>query len=67
LTTSRYYTPSGESIHDRGIEPDIVIRRELGERTVITPTRAEPEDDSDIQLALDALKQNRRIVQSKAE
>jgi carboxyl-terminal processing protease len=25
LTTSRYFTPSGASIHERGIEPDIVI------------------------------------------
>ena len=25
LTTSRYFTPSGTSIHERGIEPDIVI------------------------------------------
>ncbi|HEX9208654.1 MAG TPA: S41 family peptidase [Steroidobacteraceae bacterium] len=25
LTTSRYYTPSGTSIHERGLEPDIVI------------------------------------------
>ncbi|MDX1481768.1 MAG: S41 family peptidase [Woeseiaceae bacterium] len=25
LTTSRYFTPSGDSIHDTGIEPDIAI------------------------------------------
>jgi carboxyl-terminal processing protease len=25
LTTSRYYTPSGASIHERGLEPDYVI------------------------------------------
>lgn len=25
LTTSRYYTPSGASIHDRGIEPDVLL------------------------------------------
>jgi len=25
LTTSRYFTPSGESIHQRGIMPDIVV------------------------------------------
>jgi carboxyl-terminal processing protease len=25
LTTSRYYTPSGVSIHERGIEPDIEL------------------------------------------
>lgn len=25
LTTSRYYTPSGVSIHERGLEPDLVL------------------------------------------
>ncbi|MFA6281516.1 MAG: S41 family peptidase [Candidatus Omnitrophota bacterium] len=25
LTTSRYYTPSGLSIHEKGVEPDIVV------------------------------------------
>ncbi len=25
LTTARYYTPSGRSIHDKGVEPDIVV------------------------------------------
>ncbi|HWJ06490.1 MAG TPA: S41 family peptidase [Steroidobacteraceae bacterium] len=27
LTTSRYYTPAGTSIHEKGIDPDIVIRK----------------------------------------
>jgi carboxyl-terminal processing protease len=25
LTTSRYFTPSGESIHERGVTPDVVL------------------------------------------
>ena len=25
LTTSRYFTPSGRSIHERGLEPDVRI------------------------------------------
>lgn len=25
LTTSRYFTPSGESIHEKGIEPDVLL------------------------------------------
>jgi C-terminal processing protease CtpA/Prc len=25
LTTSRYFTPSGASIHDRGIDPDVSL------------------------------------------
>jgi carboxyl-terminal processing protease len=31
LTTARYYTPSGVSIHESGIEPDITIDQELPE------------------------------------
>jgi carboxyl-terminal processing protease len=27
LTTSRYYTPSGMSIHARGVTPDVVVER----------------------------------------
>jgi carboxyl-terminal processing protease len=25
LTTSRYYTPAGLNIHEKGVEPDIVV------------------------------------------
>ncbi len=31
LTTARYYTPSGQSIHEKGIEPDIVVPVPPGE------------------------------------
>lgn len=31
LTTARYYTPSGRSIHERGIEPDVVVEQTLPE------------------------------------
>ncbi|MEM6818222.1 MAG: S41 family peptidase [Pseudomonadota bacterium] len=31
LTTSRYYTPDGHYIHDRGITPDIVVRDNGGD------------------------------------
>ncbi len=27
LTTARYYTPSGASIHDRGVDPDLIVPR----------------------------------------
>ena len=37
LTTSRYFTPSGSSIHERGLEPDIVIARPEDE-----PARTRP-------------------------
>lgn len=32
LTTSKYYTPSGESIHEKGVEPDIKVSREVAEK-----------------------------------
>ncbi len=35
LTTSKYYTPTGKSIHEKGIEPDILV----------TKTEAEGEED----------------------
>jgi carboxyl-terminal processing protease len=31
LTTARYFTPSGQSIHEKGIEPDIVVPVSPGE------------------------------------
>ncbi len=33
LTTSLYYTPSGRSIQAKGIEPDILVKRELPPKT----------------------------------
>jgi carboxyl-terminal processing protease len=29
LTTSRYYTPSGSSLHERGLEPDVSLAEAL--------------------------------------
>ena len=51
LTTSRYYTPSGTSIHEQGIEPDVVLpRRAAG------PAADEPSTDPEIAAALAQLK-----------
>lgn len=33
LTTSRYYTPNGDYIHDRGITPDVVVRADDAQGT----------------------------------
>jgi carboxyl-terminal processing protease len=51
LTTSRYYTPSGRSIHATGVAPDLVVE-------------AEESGDDDIQLAsaLDSLKTRRLVL-----
>jgi len=32
LTTSKYFTPSGKSIHGTGIQPDIIVKREFREK-----------------------------------
>ena len=32
LTTSKYYTPSDESIHEKGVEPDIKVSKEVAEK-----------------------------------
>jgi carboxyl-terminal processing protease len=51
LTTSRYYTPSGTSIHEHGIEPDVVLPREATAAAV-----AGPGDDPEVAAALARLK-----------
>lgn len=57
LTTSRYYTPSGTSIHERGLEPDIVITRLDEERTSAATTRpTSPTRDAAVLTALQYLR-----------
>ncbi len=57
LTTSRYFTPSGASIQQKGIAPDIVIDGEA-----VTPDPATVATDREVRIALDALK-SRRLAQ----
>jgi carboxyl-terminal processing protease len=54
LTTSRYFTPSGTSIHARGLEPDIAIRRLEHEPAVTRPLP--PMQDSAVLTALQYLR-----------
>jgi carboxyl-terminal processing protease len=54
LTTSRYFTPSGSSIHARGLEPDIAIRR-LDHEPAVTRPRP-PMQDSAVLTALQYLR-----------
>jgi len=68
LTTSRYYTPSGISIHEKGIDPDVVVERDQN------PADGEAlagdtllERDSEVRLALSRLKGDGVIRQSKAQ
>ncbi len=48
LTTAKYYTPSGRSIHDVGITPDIVL-----ERLPVASTVTETGDSGNTQAAAD--------------
>lgn len=52
LTTSRYFTASGYSIHEVGVEPDVEVEldEELQKKAVITP-----EEDNQIQKAIEVL------------
>jgi carboxyl-terminal processing protease len=38
LTTARYFTPSGKSIQARGIEPDVVLKPDKVEPTLVGAT-----------------------------
>lgn len=72
LTTSLYYTPNGTSIQGTGITPDLAVERDaaLDALAGITAHETDPgaallQGDSQLQVALDALR-DERIVQSKA-
>lgn len=82
LTTAKYYTPSGRMIHEKGIEPDVVIpmSAEQWQKVQIKRSRAElgNEEQGDIKLdlehvtdtqlerAIDVLK-GIRLFQSRAD
>jgi carboxyl-terminal processing protease len=61
LTTSRYYTPSGRSIHQRGIAPDVVAA--LPENV---PADGSPIPDTQLDAAVGLLKDH-RIRHSRAD
>jgi len=58
LTTSRYFTPSGASIHGKGIVPDIVADGPEEPPADILPGKAESLSarDKEVRLGLDTLK-----------
>lgn len=66
LTTSRYFTPSGASIHGKGIIPDI-----LGQGPEEAPADGKSSQplaarDKDVRLALDTLKTHDVVTRSAA-
>lgn len=46
LTTAKYYTPNGRSIHDLGIRPDIIVELEEQAKTPKTLHEGDPEKDT---------------------
>ncbi|MCZ6561263.1 MAG: S41 family peptidase [Gammaproteobacteria bacterium] len=71
LTTSRYFTPSGESIHQSGIMPDIVVTPDDAESVALmsltgTVDAASLMKDNQVATALATIKK-RNIVHSRAE
>lgn len=56
LTTSLYYTPSGTSIHERGLEPDIVIAQLDEERAAAVGRPGSPAKDAAVLTALQYLR-----------
>jgi len=66
LTTSRYYTPSGDSIHETGITPDIYIEDTPGYPDLSLTGVVNREADTQLLEALDRLRR-RGVMHSKAK
>lgn len=57
LTTSRYYSPSGATIHEKGIEPDILLPRgSANPARVVARGARQPDLDEEMSVALDWLR-----------
>ncbi len=66
LTTSRYYTPSGDSIHDVGITPDIFVEDTPGFPDLRLSGVLNSDADQQLAEALEYL-QPRSVMHSKAQ
>jgi len=66
LTTSRYYTPSGDSIHETGITPDVLVDDTPGHPNLSLSGEIDREHDAQLLEALDRL-QRRGVMHSKAQ
>ena len=54
LTTARYFTPNGRSIHGTGIEPDIPVEQQ-GSLDAATASIPDPEHDAQLRKAVEYL------------
>ncbi len=66
LTTSRYYTPSGDSIHEVGIKPDVLIEETPGFPDLSLTGVLDREADAQLSEALQQL-QARAVMHSDAQ
>ena len=65
LTTSHYYTPSGDSIHETGIAPDIVVEGSSEHPGLSTSAAVDRENDAQLIEALEQIR-NQRVMHSQA-
>jgi carboxyl-terminal processing protease len=66
LTTSRYYTPSGDSIHETGITPDVFVESRPGFPEMSLSGIVDSENDTQLFEAVERL-QRQRVMHSKAQ
>ena len=66
LTTSRYYTPSGDSIHEVGITPDVYVEGTPGYPNLSLTGDVDREHDAQLLEAIERL-QRRRVMHSNAQ
>ena len=65
LTTSRYYTPSGDSIHEVGIAPDITVEGSADYPGISMNSVLDREHDEQLMEAIETLR-NQRVMHSNA-
>ena len=66
LTTSKYFTPTGESIHGLGIEPDVIIEEDETQTPLFSRELRNVAEDKTVQKALSHLKANQPSTVVKA-
>ena len=60
LTTDRYFTPSGESIHGKGIEPDIEVKLDEDALTRYGINNLPHDQDAQLQEAMEVLMRSKQ-------
>jgi carboxyl-terminal processing protease len=68
ITTSRYFTPSGASIQEKGITPDVVIAGNDESEELVPVVAPSPliQRDREVSLALSTVKAGRRVQTAAA-